>query len=477
MAGMHFPSSGLPKPSSSDNASAHRSGSSTAPKLRDSCHACSSSKVKCHKEKPACSRCTKRGLTCEYVATKRVGRKYDNRSSTSDSSNTPPNGRVTLHESQLPPQSNWFTPNPTIARADYQPTPNGIHAPTRPTSSSTSSNLFSTLLSPVDQSLSSAPLNLGTDLDDFFASPISFSVPDAPDTDVLAQTDFSSTALESSSNGIVALHDTFGGLENALPELPTFFNPRSPPNSRESPASVLLGHQDFYAIDSPCCCLTQALSLMKQLFPNPSASCTTSTTQSLNKVTSLPTIQSVITKNEQTIKAVSTMLECSCSRDGYLLAIISLIVFKVLGWYAAAARKKPVTINADDYNFINSKGSPSVHDSQHSEQVQMTQGPVVVGNYCLDGEDSARMAAQLVLSELHRVQRLVNQLTTKLEGQTAKKADHPDASTLSNTANHEKNNGQTMKPFSAVMLNQLAVDLKKRLRALSLEIVESLRRD
>lgn len=40
-------------------------------KLRDSCHACASSKVKCHKEKPTCSRCRKRGITCEYFAHRR----------------------------------------------------------------------------------------------------------------------------------------------------------------------------------------------------------------------------------------------------------------------------------------------------------------------------------------------------------------------------------------------------------------------
>ncbi|KAK8091570.1 hypothetical protein PG997_001931 [Apiospora hydei] len=44
-------------------------------KMRDSCRACANSKVKCRREKPTCSRCAKRKVPCEYLPTKRGGRK------------------------------------------------------------------------------------------------------------------------------------------------------------------------------------------------------------------------------------------------------------------------------------------------------------------------------------------------------------------------------------------------------------------
>jgi Aflatoxin regulatory protein/Fungal Zn(2)-Cys(6) binuclear cluster domain len=411
--------------------------------------------LKCYKEKPTCSRCAKRGLTCQYVATKRGGRKHENRSGITNSSNTSPGATPTANATQhLPPLSSWFTPNSTT---DPLPSPGVIYPSPKPTTSGASFNLFSNLHSPADQSLSSTFTDLTTDLDDFFASPLSFSVPDTSDTDLLGQAHFFSTGGDNccSSKGPATLFDTF---------------PRSPPNSRASPASDAQSYHGSRAADSPCSCLVRALGLMKQLFPSPSAGCMTSTIQGLDRPTALPTIQAVIAKNEHTIEAVSTMLQCSCSQDGYLLTIMSLIVFKVLSWYAAAARKTPSS--GDDSHSVQSPRTSHSPHSPHSEQV--LQDPAVVGSYCLDGVDSARMAAQLVLSELHRVQRLVNQLSTKLKVQAAKNAGGTDTP---NSLGYENAESETTLPLSAIMLDQLEVDIRKRLRALSLEIVEGLKRE
>src|SRR5947208_442156 len=116
MAALHSPPPRLPTPSSS---AGRRSTAPAAPKLRDSCHACASSKLKCYKEKPTCSRCAKRGITCEYVATKRGGRKHENRSSINDSSNTSPGATATISVTQhLQPLSSWFAPNSTTSSTD-----------------------------------------------------------------------------------------------------------------------------------------------------------------------------------------------------------------------------------------------------------------------------------------------------------------------------------------------------------------------
>lgn len=319
----------------------------------------------------------------------------------------------------------------------------------------------------MDQSGSTAFTDLTPDLDDFSASPISFSVPEMSDTDFSR---FLSAGVDNSSNDPANLFDIFPGSGDAVSRFLGLSNPRSLPNSHASPTSDAHSYQGSHPNDSPCFCLVRALGLMKQLFPSPSTACTTSATPGLDQSIALPTIQAVIAKNEHMIEAVSTMLQCACSQDGYLLAIMSLIIFKVLDWYAAAARKSPSAGDGDDR--VQSPRTSSSHCLPHSEQVIL--GPAVVGSYRLDGENLARMAAQLVLSELHRVQRLVNQLSTKLKMQVAKNggmANTPICPVSENT------NSEMTLSLSAVMLDQLEVDLRKRLRTLSLQIVEGLRRE
>ncbi|KAH8807215.1 putative C6 transcription factor [Xylogone sp. PMI_703] len=453
-------------PSSSASSGAGNTTAPAAPKLRDSCEACAASKVRCNKVKPSCFRCTKRGLNCEYLATKRVGRKHYSRPSISDGSNTPSTSTAnTINVTQSPPMSDWFISN----SADGLPSPSVTDSSSLKQTSGASSDIFSNAFSPVGQSLTSVITDLTSELDDFFtlttelddflAAPLALSVPDTSDSDILNQVRFFSSAGASadsgSSNCTTTFLDAFPGFEDTVSELSSLSRPRSPLNRSSSTS------------DS-CRCLFQALDLMKQLFPDSSA-CSISTPQGADKPATLPTIQDVIAKNEATIIAVGTMLQCSCSQDGYLLAIISLIVFKVLGWYAAAARKTP---SSDSSSGSRSPSVSSMRQSLHSEQV--LQNPAIVGSYCLDGEDGARMAAQLVLSELHCVRRLVNQLSSKLKVQAVRKGGGADTP---NSSGYVGADSETALPLSAVMLSQLEVDLRKRLRTLSSEIVELLRRE
>jgi Zn(2)-Cys(6) binuclear cluster domain-containing protein len=152
----------------------------TAPapsKFRDSCHACASSKVKCQKEKPTCSRCAKRGITCEYIVTKRAGRKHhENRSN----NKTPPTRTAT----QALPGSSWYTNPPTSSGVDYLISPSLIQLSPRQNTPTSSSDSFSSVFSPIDPFVSSVLTNLSTGFDDFFASTVSFPVPEMSDSDI-----------------------------------------------------------------------------------------------------------------------------------------------------------------------------------------------------------------------------------------------------------------------------------------------------
>ena len=324
---------------------------------------------------------------------------------------------------------------------------------------------------------------LASDLDSFFTTPRPSCMPETSESNILSQANFFSTSPESSSNGTVSLLDVIRVDEDPVLELSTSSASSRPSDSFISQAMETQSLQDSLAIQSPCGCMAQALSLMTQLLPNSWEASTLSETRNVSGTATPPTIQAVIAKNEATIEAVSIMLECTCSQDGYLLAIISLIVFKVLGWYAAAARKMLL----DDDNFPRPRSS---HSQFMSRSEQISQDPAVIGNYYLGGEDSARMAAQLVLSELHRVRRLLTQLSSKLKVKTptAKignifvggKETPGSSGSGSGESGRASRNGshvdaEATLPLSAKILEQLEVDLKKQLKALSSEIVEGLR--
>jgi hypothetical protein len=149
---------------------------------------------------------------------------------------------------------------------------------------------------------------------------------------------------------------------------------------------------------------------------------------------------------------------------------MSLIVFKVLGWYAAAAAPKSASSDEDNSG---AQTPSTTHSRKLSNSEMVIQDTAVVGSYCLEGADADRMAAQLVLSELHRVQRLVNQLSAKLKLQIAHET--PFSNESSHGSSYKSDDSDFTVPLSAVTLDQIIVDLRKRLRALSVNIVEGLR--
>jgi hypothetical protein len=162
----------------------------------------------------------------------------------------------------------------------------------------------------------------------------------------------------------------------------------------------------------------------------------------------LRTVQSVFEENEEAIAMITNMLQCPCSHDGYLLAIVELTVFKILGLYAAAAKPTPEEEVTDE---IEKRCSSSCHFER------VLQRPDIVDSYCLGDGDHGRITAQQVLSKLYRVQTLVSELSGRLKAVNSHDETHAVG---------------FVSPFSPAMLNQLDINLRTRLRALYLEIVD-----
>jgi hypothetical protein len=442
---------------------ASNSGTTTTPnqpKLRSSCHACASSKLKCSQEKPVCSRCSKRGLICEYFVARRGGRKSNRSDSTKNRSSDVSNTAMSVDDGMqlVHSQPNWTSRSPSISSSsDPMRSPAMMHRSTKSSISSMSSM----------SSLSSLSGSSSDMMQDFFSSmdsalfPTSTSEGENDLDDFFGTGDFFPTRLDNSCQVSDNLSDYLPMPEDAMSDLLTLPISSSLPKNPLSPGRDMHSHQ---AIDSSCSCLVKALGIMKQLVPSSSNGCMSqATAHGLDSGMANRTTQSVIIQNEASIEAVSAMLRCSCSQDGYLLAVMALIIFKVLGWYASVARETP--------------GFQSSHprrSRQTSPSDQFLLNSTFVGSYCLDGADSARMAAQLVLNELHQVRHIVDQLSSKLRQKATKRGRRGGG--FETLENLDLLDPEITLPLSPGMYEQLDVDLRRRLKSLSAEMIDRLKR-
>jgi hypothetical protein len=385
-------------------------------KMRTSCHSCAFSKLKCSGDKPICARCAKRGLPCEYVAAKRGGRKPNQRPSAADqhvfevlkqqdAPRVPPQAVMyTKTPSQQPSGNNApLSPTPSAARPEGSLSPFAFH------------NMPSGMLSCFDPGFSSSSTLTDSDLSDYFPFP--------EDLDMLAAdllpTDFDTNT---GSYDFDALMNPIYPIEDNTCDLFADFVQATGQDIQHAPNHDFRNQQQPRSQKPQHSCLLRALELLKQHSPS-------SCQEMSSKV---PTLTAVIAQNGATIEAVGAMLECSCSKDGYQLVVMSLIVFKVLSWYAAAARKE-----ANNHN--------SSHQTTPLNKV--------------GDEDAMRTAAQLVLIESHRVRRLIEQASTKLKAKA--EAEEPE--------------NENALPFSPAMYNQLDSALMTQLRSLSLDMIDRLK--
>ncbi|RYP61091.1 hypothetical protein DL769_007866 [Monosporascus sp. CRB-8-3] len=405
-------------------------------KLRDSCQACAASKVKCSKDKPTCARCKERGTTCQYLVTQRTGRKFRRRNSENVRNNATPGQTTTPPLSASP-----YSPGEVEAIA-------GVPF------------------------LDSPFTTLDTSLDDFIASlptPPSLSLPATPNQN-------------NSSQPIISpeyTHESYAAsscpLNQADIPLPSYEEPLC--TSNETGLDPL-----EYGLDALDCslqttqlsqlgatpnlnggseqpdCLKTALRLMGQLScrESPLSACSTPTGYEHQGTP----LQTIIEKNREAIETITAMLPFACSQDGYFLVVVSLVVSKVLSGYAAAARV-PSTME----NEKQSLSTPVSTSSSRWPTITAERIPTP-----LKAEEIDPMTAQRVLNELYRVQRLIDQLASKVQLCARRNNSFSSEDSLL-----DDDTTPTTLPFSATVLSQLTSELRKRLSTLSLELIDGLR--
>ncbi|KFY13626.1 hypothetical protein V491_06343 [Pseudogymnoascus sp. VKM F-3775] len=466
------------------SAQGHRSGFTTTntSRLRDSCHACASSKVKCGKEKPTCSRCAKRVTRCEYLITKRPGRRHNSRPSDRDAgipmtTITTDNGPVS---SAL---SVWPETVSAVSRADPLPSPS-----------------YS-----VQQSNPSTFPELVSEFDEFFNSP-TFSPPDVSnfefsDVSNFESSDASNFELSDASNFELsdASNPWSGGKStsssstsisgknhpNPVPPEDIIYlfgkRSRSPSLPSDSTTGKLPKTSEIYGnftkdFETSHRCFPYALDTLNKLFAGDETACMMSLGDhgySRSNGQRPSSVHTIISRNEHAIDALSRILKCSCSANSFLLTIVALVIFKVLDWYAHAAKMATAgedeTLNGNPYSNLPSPRHRSAESTVGSGRQQ-------------NDRDYDRQSAQLVLVELHRVQRVLSHLSPKLqacgpEPQSRRGSTASSQPSMVNPRFSEDVLTMTSLPFSSLILEQLEPEVRNRIRSLSAEIIGFLRQD
>ena len=368
-----------------------------ARKTRASCDACSLSKVRCDKQRPACQRCVVLGLACYYSPSLRMGKRPGKRFNARNPPVQPP--LVDWNFSAIiPPATAEWRPSESEATMSM-PLSDTIQLgrrdsgpriePRRSFSIATSDQAPSCLVEFQPEEMASMTNRSGM-LEQWHATQMTHN--DSPDL-VLGFDD----GLQSS-------------LEN-LQHITAAFDVDVPPINSDlaiDPGSVRSSDRHYD-------CTSLVLASLQRLYFLSTSSCVP------KPVSTSPTIDQVLTINKTAIQHVYRLLACSCSRDPSVPLLVAAICAKVFAWYQAIAR----------VNSVNSGSSTTVAVtaiSSYAETVIHT--PVTLGAYQLDGADEERMRTQLMLSEVQKAERLVDKFAERFGWDAeagpdqAGKADH-----------------------------------------------------
>ncbi|KAJ5553896.1 hypothetical protein N7513_003855 [Penicillium frequentans] len=491
----------------------HRSAQGCT-KLRDSCQSCAASKIKCPNEKPSCSKCEARGIECQYFFARRPGRRREDGSGHQAScTSTDSSSNNTSSKSSTASSSSSSSPSNPKSIPDKDPhnalsltgdkigvvglspqhgyAANGAAPSTIlpaitgffDTSQSltieaalTADNVLGKYSSDFSSVL--ADSNMFYSLSDFDSDPngMEFNMTDyfehpSIDGDGVSHSsnDIGSLIIPETINfglGVLESNDLLGASSAVSSEasVPTLLSTTGPNMTMMRTITT----------DISCGCVTQSLDLLKTLSSTPSSS--TSSMSAAGPAlssgrTTMGAAQAVLIENKQHIETVNSLLSCSlCREDSFRLVIVSMIVLKILERYAYTARAQ--VFGSRVGSVENDTGQRSTNSIISSSKDHMR---ALSHTYTMPRDDIAsdHAPARLVLSELHRVQMLVNLLSPKLRGSKegdARGMEH----TIWGLQVTNKNDKPQSTPFSSNTLAQIESDMRNSLSSLAADIIKRL---
>jgi hypothetical protein len=454
--------------------------------LRNSCEECSTSKLKCmsawaaldrHRcqrltcspgssQKPSCVRCSKRGLLCEYKPQKRAGRRpgrsrsiVDENCSTSGSGSdtrpSPSNSRLSSVSSTAPTDTSLdlerFSADGPM---DWETTLSSACPELATDYSSTLDRTHSDLSSTFDELATDVSVAPG-DVDairDTTLTEVKFMM-----NNDSAKLDLDMTRATSANLGYDSSTPKAGGsysydadfspdiLNDLFTFAETIQNPAPPVPNMITPQVAQTAHSATEA----CMCMAHTLTSMRQTEQLVTATRNTSSDQATEEVLSIQRVLDVVSENKNILHAMETVLSCSCWHDGYLLTMISLIVFKVMTLYGSILSRDSAQRASDHPNFSR----------------RLSFNPPFV-----DADKSTSVAAKLLVTELRHLRRVIEQLGDKLQMQIV--VDH--ASQTSASADSGDMYHELMLPLSTTIYSQLDLNLSRRLKGLSWGIIDQI---
>ncbi|GAB7330920.1 hypothetical protein MBLNU13_g02440t2 [Cladosporium sp. NU13] len=123
--------------------------------------------------------------------------------------------------------------------------------------------------------------------------------------------------------------------------------------------------------------------------------------------------EAAISKNKHIVDSMITILICHRSIDERLLTVLSLIACRVIAWYAAVARDESTrSVIASHLRVLVDSRSTEPKDVL-ADQVHALS--LEIGSANVDETDQRCVAIRSVIGEAHRVQKLADLLSNRLE--------------------------------------------------------------
>ena len=414
-------------------------------KLRASCDSCTGSKVRCDKEQPSCRRCITAGMTCVYGVSRKHGRqvhrrRVDERSNPIRSGSFAGSGHL---DTGIAGGRSYMDSDLCID--DFAQDLDFLDP--RSIEQSEGQDLYS-FLTPVSQrsrvDVSYMPLG---------RSSASMSNLSPTSTNLLTSNAYDGRENRSSQSFYQQNDILFSplGTPSTTPTLPSgrisFQHPRSRSSgSIPRPVKDAQTHRTH-----PCYAL--ATSTLEGLHLENRFSCASkSKSKSTEPEISTPvlTLDQILRTNKIAMSKVQQLLDCSCSAaDPHLAFLYASIICKIISWYGdgnriisnavaesasrgpSTARSRPPAsrlsttafeksmadgLSGDDYD---NEGDFAEASTNATNMMRLKQSissstadflPMTVGIFELDAEDRAALSRQLLLSELRKVGRVVEQV-------------------------------------------------------------------
>ncbi|KAJ4296679.1 hypothetical protein N0V90_006727 [Kalmusia sp. IMI 367209] len=372
-------------------------------KLRASCDACSRAKVKCDKVRPTCHRCGNMGICCNYSPSMRLGKPRKNRNPDGtimrDVSPASSCGPLNLNQrpDMIPRTTSYTTessPEPTDpfffgpATPEYHfqdaYMPNAFEGGQSPYSESGS---FLNGWSNDDHLMFTSPSEMFTSMPQFPASPYASHV---RSSSVHSQPEMFAP-MEGLHSPLAS--PTFFGMSEQQ-SLPMFNHDKmtvSPPAMAQTPLPTPPGSTTTSSHD----CTQFAFQTLNSLYSPPASQPAAGDFNGSSN--GLPTLDSVISTNKAAVDKLFVLLGCPCSSNPHFSTTIAFTIVKILSWYQAI-----------------SGASQSEGDSPINTQMEaFSHSPISMGDFSPMGESEDTYRTQLVLTELRKVEKLIDKFSER----------------------------------------------------------------